>query len=342
MSATSDWPGESQSDIAFATRVALLSEASKTCFLGSDSRKQRDLLDLIRMASEHENAQGLTFREFLAQAKRDVAAGARRYKLADELTAELRNIRNAQPVDLIGGLFDRLVQLASRVYERPLNPKLTREVIATGEFRRKKLIEGKVLRDSNEVNLLIYSSGFDLDALALVPRVLAHELVCHVGADYTGVWGKRPKPDVREYFSDGFMDRATWELFCGWSRVGWLPKVSAAGQLTVKEWRYSAERPKAFNAGATAFDNCVTKTSEHLPQPDPDEIGAFAVHAHADALEASLRTALRMNACPSHIKGKDWFVHYARGEERNLAKTFAVVASAGSEPSTLFEQLGDA
>ena len=62
---------------------------------------------------------------------------------------------------------------------------------------------------------------------------------------------------------------------------------------------------RAFKAGAAAFDNCVSRTSEQLT-PTLAQRATTPAHAHANALDRA-RAAVRMNTCASHITGKDWF-----------------------------------
>jgi hypothetical protein len=335
----SDWPGEDPAAIALAARIVMLSAASRTCILDTCSAEQQQLLSLLQMTTDIRLVRGRSFPEFLAAAQRHLGADAANYGL-ETVADTLEDIAASEPVDLVGDLYRSLVELASEVYEQPLgqrlNPTLCRTVRATGPHQREIAVRGAARRRSNEVELLVFLSGFDLAALALVPRILAHELICHIGARHTGDWADTPEPDVRAYFSDGFMDRAAWRLLTTWLDAGAIPNSTPLGQLTDKELEYSARRPLAFKAGMRAFDNCLSKTTEQVKRRLAQGPTSWAQVASLSE-DASIRAAVRLNACGSHIVNKDWFVHFARGEERKKAASFALVAAADVDPSPLLE-----
>ena len=335
--ATSGWPGESSAAIALAARVAMLSAASTTCKLTGRSRHQTDLLHLVRMATEVDNVDGQDFPKFLESAKREVLEGARLARLERGAGDALAHIESCEPVDLIARLYDDLVALASDVYRNSFQgerfaPTLNRIVIATEMPEREKPVSGHLLREAEEVDLIIYSSEFDLKSLALVARILVHELICHVGARGTGYWDTKPDPDVRDYFSDGFMDRVAYRLLNDWMIADMFPSVTPVSEFGATEWEFTAERRDAFKDGAAAFEHCVHKTAVRIKceEPPPTNIASKSV-------EASINTALRLNAYGSPVTHLDWFAYYARGDERDHAATFADVAASGREPIELID-----
>jgi hypothetical protein len=336
-----DWPGDDPSAIALAARVVMLSAASRTCTIGYCTDEQRVLLADIHRVTELKHVAGDSFPDFLAGAKQRLAAHMRLERPGPGLDQTLADVARCEPVDLIGELYDRLVELASRVYEEDLGePRLSRSVIETGAWREFP-VGGAAFRDTNEVELVIYPSGFDLAALALVPYILAHELVCHIAARHTGVWVQTPEPDVRSYFSDGFMDRVAWLLLGRWMADGTLPRVTPVGQLTMQELQYNAKRPPAFGAGRAAFENCSAKTTERLTVEQRFDGDTHGAHVFAASWDASIRTALKLNTDGSHIIKKDWFVHYAMGEQKQKASTFAEVALGRGGLSKLLDDEPD-
>jgi hypothetical protein len=334
---TQAWPGEDQAAIALAARVVMLSAAGKTCHLRSTTKDQDDLLRLLALATDTRQVGGESFPEFLGSAKDVLRKSAGDFRLAVTLRETLDDIAACRAVDVISELFDHLVRLASQEYERPLDPTLSRETLLGKPGDRPTAVRGKVRRRGNEVGLVLYAERFDLTSLALVPRILAHEIVCHIAARDTGRWNDRPEPDVRDYFPDGFMDRAAWRLLIGWHHAGALPEITPVGHLSVADLEYSCDKPEAFQAGIAAFENCVTRTAQQVQAPS----GCAAEHhdyiVRSQSEKASIDAALRLNACCEDICHKDWFVHHARGDA--VAGRFASVAAGGAEPSELFEHV---
>jgi hypothetical protein len=143
-----------------------------------------------------------------------------------------------------------------------------------------------------------------------------------------------PSPDVRDYFADGFMDRVAYRLLTQWLYAGAFPTVTPIGQFGITEWEYTAERPAAFKAGSVAWDTCVTRTAARVRGRDQDPASVEAV-----SVSKSIRAALRLNTYGSPIRDLDWFVHYARRDERNLATTFAAAATRGGKPHQLVQMI---
>ena len=234
-----------------------------------------------------------------------------------------------------------MLKLAGDAYaatplDKPLNPGLRRNVLLTEPHIRDVAVRGGVRKYENEVELMVHLRQFDLKALNLVPRILAHELICHAGARGTGAWGPRPKPDVRAYFTEGFMDRAAWRLFMIWWEDGDLQTELSLEQLSGKELDNSAERPDVFPAGRSAFDKCFAKTTEHMKRR-VEGGPATPKLVRRDSEEATIRAALRMNTCLSDVTKKDRFAHYARADERAKAATFGLVAVEDLDPAPLLD-----
>jgi hypothetical protein len=336
---TSGWPGEDPAAIALATRVVLLTAATATCNLGSCSPDQRELLALAQMATDMRLVRGRPFSEFLEAAKSQLALDVASHGLEDAAKT-LADMERCKPADPIGDLYNRLVCLVSDAYAEPLgeplNPTLRRKVLDTEPHLRDVPVRGGVRQWGNEVELLIHLPRLDLAGLTLVPRILAHELICHIAARHTGGWVNTPVPDVRTFFSEGFMDRASWRLFMTWLDAGELPTSLPLEQLTGTELEDSADRPIVFRAGRRAFDNCLAKTTQHMKRQLADG-PTMAAQLRAVSEDASIRAALRMNTSRSHVMNKDWFVHFARGEERAKAASFGFVAAEDIDPGRLLD-----
>jgi hypothetical protein len=329
---TQAWPGEDQAAVALAARVVMLSAASRTCHLRSTTKDQDDLLRLVALATDTRTVGGESFPVFLESAKRRLSTSARDFALAPLQRQALADIAGCRPVDMIGELFDHLVRLASEVYQRALAPTLSRESML-GKPGDRPPVRGQVRRRGNEVGLVLYVEQFDLRSLALIPRILAHEIICHIAARDTGRWRQAPTPDIRDYFPDGFMDRAAWFLLQGWISIEALPKVTPVGQLTVADLQYTCDKPEAFQAGIEAWENCVSRTAVSAWPPPACATDHAVIRARSE--NASVGAALRLNAHCEDICRKDAFVSHALGVD--IANGFAKVAAGGAEPSELFE-----
>jgi hypothetical protein len=340
---SSAWPSDDDpAAIAVAARIVMLSAASRTCHLASCNKPQETLLSLIPEVTELEQVRGQTFPTFLASAKARLHKVARALGIDGAVSETLADIIACPPTDVVGTVFDRLVDLASEAYEQPLmgqrlEPVFSRQTLCGKPYDRPLAVRGRVLRRSKVVEMVMYLDGFDLAALALIPRILAHELVCHIAArDTPGVRRDAAPSPFRDYFPDGFMDRAAWILLLRWLHGGAFPNVTPVGHLSVKELEYSAEKAKAFKAGIVAFDNCVVRTSAHVQPAETMDMDRYA-YIRAVSEDKSIRAALALNACDEDIQRKDLFVHEAREDE--MAEWFALVAAEGEEPKSLFEHL---
>jgi hypothetical protein len=297
------------------------------------------------MATDVRLVRGRSFPIFLEAAKDQLAGDVVSHGL-EHAAKTLEDIERCVPTDPIGELYHRLVALASTAYAEPLGeplkPTLCVVVLNTEQHLREVAVRGGVRRWGNEVELLIHLPRFDLAGLTLVPRILAHELICHIAARHTGNWADTtPVPDVRTFFSDGFMDRAAWRLFLTWLDAGELPTTLPLDQLSGKELEDSADRPVVFSAGRRAFDNCLAKTTEHMKRGLAG-VPTAPAQMRAVSEDASIRAALRMNTSSSHIMNKDWFVHYAKGDEHAKAASFGLVAAEDIDPAPLLadEEIG--
>jgi hypothetical protein len=187
------WPANDAKEIAMATRIVMLSAAARTCPIGGHNRDQDKLLNLLSMSTDVGHVEGQSFPEFVADAQQRLSDGARKLiPDRDAVSRSLADIEACEPADIIGKTYERVVDLASEVYRsvlhETLDPALEREVVLTGSARSKLHVSGGAFSRRNVVSLHLYASGFDLVALALVPYILTHELICHVGARHIGSW----------------------------------------------------------------------------------------------------------------------------------------------------------
>jgi hypothetical protein len=338
------WPRNTPSEIAIATRIAMLSAASRTCPLTGRTEDQDALLELLRMGTRPDRVEGRSFPQFLASAVERIRRLAET-EIADPDAVEqtLTDIDACEPQDLIGYMYAHLMQLASEVYCEvlggSLDVPLDRAVLPQAPMDYPFHVAGKALPGGSVVMLNLYVAGFDLRALALVPRILAHELVCHIGAGHAGIWKRTPVPDFRAFFSDGFMDCAAWRLLLMWLEDGALPDVTPVGHLSEAEVPYAYRRPDVFTAGQGAWSNCRRATNARLrgdPALDPGDAALW----RASCEEAVIGAALRLNVCDCHIEPKDRFVHRARQPTPAL-ETFAEIAVGQATPSDLFGDVLD-
>jgi hypothetical protein len=322
-----DWPGDDPSAIALAARIAMLSAAAQTCPVSDLSPDEALLMALILKATSTANVNGHSFAEFLSSAKETVTNAVTDIELATLSPGTLLNIETCRAEDLIGAIFSELVVFSSRFYEsvcgEGFNPSLKRQVVRDSS-RTRRFVAGAVPSKRDEVYLILYS-GFDLAALALTPYILAHELICHVGARHSGLWERAPDPDVRDYFSDGFMDRAARYLLMTWLHE--LSVLTPAGHLAEEDISYESERPHIFRAGAAAWRNCEVELRSRLRgrrQPGTSV-----------ATDLASRGAISLNASPEDVTGKDRFVYFARTNRPNILAAFASLALGRATPSDL-------
>lgn len=291
------------------------------------------------MSTESDHVEGRSLPEFLIGARERLHSNAAlNIKDIDALEATLADIDACEVTDVVGEIYASLVGLASKVYRAVLgesfDPPLLRTVITSRESRD-FYVRGEVPASRGTVMLSMWESGFDMLSLALVPYILAHEIVCHIGARHTGIWEEVPDPDVRHYFSDGFMDRAAWLLLMQWLHEGTVPELTPVGHLSEAETPYAAKRPDAFKAGRAAWSNCGATIATRLRDDGDDGRRRAALGAEAD--EAIIRAALRINTVGCDVRGKDMFVHRARIPDDAVTSTFADVALDDAAPGDLLE-----
>jgi hypothetical protein len=326
----SDWPGDDPNAIALAARIPMLAAAAKTCPVSKLSSDQAQLLTLILRATDSQNVAGQAFPEFLSAAKQSFSVAAANNNLTTISLDTLKAIEACPADDLVGAVFAQLVAFVSELYEgtsgEQFNPALKRQVIRHSD-REDRFIVGSVPSKRNEVRLIMYS-GFDLASLALAPYILAHELICHIGARHSGAWEETPEPDIRDYFAEGFMDQATRYLLMTW--LDELPELTPAGHLAEEDIEYAHERPHAFRAGAAAWRNCELEIRRRLREQVVSSTGV--------ATDFASKGAIALNASSEDIVGKDRFVYFARANRATFIATFAGVALGHSRPSDLVLQ----
>lgn len=304
----------------------MLSAAARTCVPGADDTSDHHrLLRLVRWATDVRDVAGQSFAEFLALAQNrvdDLAAGS----LHDSagLSNSLTDIRSSCAADLIGNTYAELVDLVSHAYEETgggegIEAPLEQEAIRGGSDRT-YFVAGAVPSSRHKVLLTLYSDYFDLKSLAMVPYILAHELVCHVAAH--GIRASAPKREVRDFFGEGFMDQATWYLARRWVFNGVFPSMTPAGQLSAEEVPYAHMRPVAFAAGRGAWMNCI----DHVAREAPG----------GSAPDAVLRGALLLNALACDVSVKDCFVQRAQSNDTATLARFVEIAVDGKPPQHAF------
>ncbi len=297
------------------------------------------MLELVHASTSPDWVDGRSFPEFIENAQERIGRLSKD-AIANPSAIEqtLADIYAAEPRDPIGETYTSLLQLTSELYhgllEEPLNASLQLEVLPQAPSGYPCNVSGGVADRSNEVMLTIYEAGFDLYALALVPRVLVHELVCHIGARHVGVWERTPKPDFRWFFSDGFMDCAAWKLLLTWLDGVSIADLTPVGHLSEADVPYASLRPDAFRAGKGAWSNCERATRLRIdPAPNGDR-----AQRRAASEDAVIRAAVRLNAWEHDIQPKDRFVHLARQPVEAVTQAFAEFAVGNAPPSNL---LGD-
>jgi hypothetical protein len=346
-----DWPGQDPVAIAIAAKIAMLAAASRTCAAEPSSQDQRDLLEEVGKVTARKHVGGKEFPEFLADAKVRLETRAHEERLDSGPVGETLNdiLAGAKPVDIVGALYADLVHLASEVCKDALgerfNPRLEREVLEDGPDRPFPF-RGGVPASRTYVSLVLYAADFDLRSLALIPYVLTHELVCHIGARHIGHGKRAPDPAIRMFFSDGFMDRVAWLLLMLWIDSKQLEHDVPVGHLAESDVEYASRRPHAFRAGRAAWSNCTAALSARMHEDVATSERAVsaipamrqAAEIQSSAVARSIETALRLNACASGIAEKDEFVETARASGGWITGLFADVARRQAEPLQLLER----
>jgi hypothetical protein len=340
---TGAWPKTVPLEIALAARIVMLSAASRTCPLDGRTEDQDMLLDLIRLGTRPMHVEGQSFSEFLSSAVAHLEKLVKT-EISDVGAVEetLVDIQACKPQDIVGATYTRLAELASEVYapilDEPLAVPLKRTILERAPKDHPFHVTGQVPGSRKIVMLNLYAAGFDLRSLALVPRILAHELVCHVAARHTGMWAETPIPDFRAFFSDGFMDCAAWQLLLMWLEDGELLEATPVGHLTESDIPYAYKRPEAFSAARGAWGNCHKATGTRLADEksgDPADMARRRAYREGNVITA----ALRLNACAYHIEPKDRFVHLARKSRSLAIERFADVAIGNATAPELLGEI---
>ncbi|HEY6780585.1 MAG TPA: hypothetical protein VI111_06490 [Thermoleophilaceae bacterium] len=332
-------------EIAIAARIVMLSAASHTCSVAEPTEIQDKLLKLVDATTHPSHVEGRPFPGFLKSAVESFCDQAESQIVGADVGATVDAVAACEPRDVVGEMYEDLRQLVAKVYDEalgdPIEVPLVRNVLPEAPAERAFRVSGHVPPHRKYVTLNLYVRGFDLGALALLPRILAHELICHVGARHVGTWTQKPDPDCRAFFSDGFMDCAVWHLLMTWLEGDALSSITPVGHLTEVDVPYSFLRPHAFRAGRAAWSNCGTATNARLRDDSSFDPRTAAI-LRAAAENAVADTALHLNACDCSIERKDRFVHLAREPQPEVTECFAEVAVGQAVPLDLFgEVLGD-
>ncbi len=319
----------------------MLSAAAKTCPPEGGTDGQRALIQCIQLATRAENVEGQTFDMFLSHAiatLRDLAATVLQHDSKIKRTIE--DVEASTPRDTIGEMYSQLVQLVSNAYADALGENidvpLERTVRMTPPKDAPFDLCGHVPQTRTAVMLVLYLADFDLKSLALLPRVLAHELVCHVGARHTDLWEQPPTPECRQFFSDGFMDCIAWRLLLIWLDTGDIPSATVVGHLEETEVPYAYHRPEIFSAGRGAWGNCRA-AAVRLGSVSRNSNATDSARNRAAAEYAALEAAMRLNASVSSIRPKDRFALSARTAETAATTRFAELVSGHATPGQLLE-----
>lgn len=337
------WPAEDPLEIALAARVAMLAAASRSCILDGQSPAEEDVLDLIRRFTNVDKVEGRSFPDFLAAAI-DQMRYAEKTLISDRIVVArtLDDVYGCEPRDVIGEIFGELVELASVTYNgvlsETLNVPLNRFVEFEGPKENGFHVAGGVPESRRYVALCLYARRFDLRSLALVPRILAHELICHIGARHSKPWLRPPDPDIRSFFSDGFMDCAAWRLLIQWIGTGALAGFTTAGHLSEAEGPYAARRPPVFEAGRGAWANCDAATKGRMLDGMAPSGGDVA-RLRGEAEDAVMRAALELNGAVVPIEPKDRFAYWARKGMNEAANLFVDLATGAATVSELLDEM---
>ena len=133
-----------------------------------------------------------------------------------------------RPVD---ELFPAICTFAETLYEGEWPPEIAFKLVTRMEPPRRTLTDPYSLSAEVDfasttptVYLGIHPPTFGPATFSAIPRVLAHECVCHLGGRPCGV------VDNHSAFSEGLMDWAAMEYLATW--LPYLPCVSVAGAST--------------------------------------------------------------------------------------------------------------
>lgn len=329
-----EWPAGSVSSTAIATRILFLNSLAEYISFNVHSADQQKLLSIINWSTDplENTIQDLNdcVREMGSLISYRLGALAPNH----ELHAALGAIATLEPIDLIGQLFEEVKLRVGAAYgqeiEVPLRTQLLRADVA------RTAIRGGTPQSREYVDLVIYEH-FDLTALALLPYVLTHELVSHVMARHIGDWSDVPDPDIRDFFSEGLMDRASWFLLYEWIEDGDIAALTHAGHLAEAETPYSVGKPVAFSAGKAAWWNCIKRVGEHRMQSNqhaPEE-DPFMPRPHTIVLNASLA----LNSCPSPLPPKDTFVYELHTGATDALGMFVDMTTGQTQPADLLADM---
>lgn len=307
------WPTGSATDVALATRVAFLSAVSESIPLHHQTKQQNQLVQSIIWSTDPRENGDIDLAKCMDRTRTLVADRIGALAPNHNLHYILDKLDFVEPTDAVSVLFEAIRGRVQLAYDKDLDVPLRPRVVRAND--RTFAIRGAVPGSRECVDLIIYEH-FDMRALALLPYILTHELVCHVAAQHSGSWPEAPDPDIRDFFCEGFMDRAAWTLIFDWLEDGDLPSLSPAGHLAEAETPHAIERPMAFSAGKAAWWNCISCTGAHRS----------SVAARYSAQQLVLSAALALNSSNHAVTVKDTLISNMLGRDNGVASAFAAMA----------------
>lgn len=306
--ATTDWPShDDPMEVALAARVALLS-ASGLHPDDKPSPEQDQLASFIMWATDVGLVDGRGFGEFLEDAQRRIADDVGRHaNVRTALPDAAAALQDARPIDVVAELYGKLAQFAAAEYARPELARLPLERFVVDPGTRPERVSAAV-PDSRSKVMLTLDTGFDLFALALLPRVLVHELVGHAGAGHP----TNGPHSTTQLFEEGFMDVTSEVLLLRWLEDTALHDLAPAGHVSAGLVHRYHTRLYALRAGRDAWTACRIAVGRDLARRPGAPRTAEATTAQA---------TLQLNATGDDIRDKDEFVDLARrGRARTLAR----------------------
>jgi len=322
------WPNDDDPwQVAVAVRIALF-DASRLFPSSQPSKEHAQLANYIVWSTDAEEVYGRGFAELLTDAQRQIERDLQAHpKVAQALPDETTGLRCADPVDVVGDLYEGLRRLTADAYGRPgiAGLPLDRFVVAAGD--RQNHVTGRVPASRSRVMLKL-DLGLDLTSFSRVAWVLAHELVCHVAAGHTGEHGQGDDISKRQFFEEGFMNRTAATLLMRWRELETMAGLVPAGHLSVTEVFAQHSRPEAMEAGRAAWQECRVAVGRDLRRRRLPL---------ADAAEAITADAtLVLNLSDDDIRRKDRFVSRARNGNVDKLSKFVQLTKGKVTPRDVF------
>jgi hypothetical protein len=295
-------------EVALAARIALLSASG----LHPDDKptpEQDQLASFIMWATDVELVDGRGFGEFLEDAQRRVADDVRRRtNVRTALPDATAALQDARPVDVVAEIYGKLAQFAAAEYARPELARLPLERVVVDPGTRPERVSAAV-PDSRSKVMLTLDTGFDLVALALLPRVLAHELVCHAGAGHPSTGPL----STTQLFEEGFMDVTSEVLLLRWLEDTGLHDLAPAGHVAAGLVHRYHTRPYALRAGREAWTLCRIAVGRDLGRRPGGP---------RTAETATVQGTLQLNATGDDIRDKDEVVDRVRQGRSHQVERF--------------------